>query len=83
MILSCSPRSFGRRRGDVGFRDGVTGVVVRVIVVVFGIGVSVLLVLLLQVLLLGDPRRTIIRHPIVGGDVLLGGVVGRQFVIAG
>jgi hypothetical protein len=28
-------------------------------------------VLLLWVLLLGAPRRTIIRHPIVGGDVLL------------
>jgi hypothetical protein len=78
MILSHSPRSLGRRRGKVRVR-------VRVGVVVFGIGVGVILVLilLLQVLLLGAPRRTIITHPIIGGDVLLGGVVGRQFVLAG
>jgi hypothetical protein len=49
--------------------------------VVFGVGV--VLVLLPQVLLLRALRRTIIRHPIVGGDILLGGVVGRQFILTG
>jgi hypothetical protein len=77
----------GRRRSEVRVRVGVIGVgVIRVIVVVFGVGVGVvlvLLVLLLRVLLLGAPRRTIIRHPIIGGDVLLRGVVGRQFILAG
>ena len=72
MILS--PRSLGRRQGEVGVIVGV-----RVIVS----GVSVILIILLWVLLLGAPQRTIIRHPIIGGDILLGGVVGRQFVLAG
>jgi hypothetical protein len=49
--------------------------------VVFDVGV--VLVLLPQVLLLRALRRTIIRHPIVGGDILLGGVVGRQFILTG
>jgi hypothetical protein len=71
----------GRRRGEVGVGVKVIGVVVKVIVVVFG--VSFILVLLLRVLLLGARWRTIIRHPISGGDVLLGGVVRRQFVLAG
>jgi hypothetical protein len=64
MIL-CSPCSLGRRQGEVG----VVGVrVVGVVVVIFGIGV--VLVLLLQVLLLGAPRWTIVRRPlVVGGDV--------------
>ena len=73
-----NPRSLGRRRGKVrvGVRVGVIGVV-------FGVGVSVGLILLLWVLHLGAPRRTIIRHPIIGGDILLGEVVGRQFILAG
>ena len=71
-----NPRSLGRRRGKVGVR--VVGVVI-----VFDVDIGIVLVLLLWVLLLGAPRRTIIRHPIIGGDVLLGGVVGRQFVLAG
>ena len=70
MILSRSPRSLGRRRGEVG--------VVGVVVIVFGVGV-----VLVRVLLLGAPWRTVIRHPVIGGDVLLEGVVGRQFVLAG
>ena len=69
---SCSPHSLGRRRVKVGVR--VIGV---------GVSISVILVLLLRVLLLRAPWRTIIRHPIVGGDVLLGGVVERQFILAG
>jgi hypothetical protein len=82
MILSqrgsCSPISLGRRQVEVGVR-------VRVI----GIGVLLLLlllipVLLLQVLLLAAPRRTIIRRPLViRGDVLLGGLVGWQVILAG
>jgi hypothetical protein len=86
MILSqrgsCLPRSLGRRRGKVG----VIGVgVIRVIIVAFGVGVVlVLLVLLLQVLLLRAPHRTIVRRPpVVGGDVLLGGLVGWQVVFTG
>jgi hypothetical protein len=83
MILSqrgsCSPRSLGRRRGEVG--------VIRVIIIAFGVGVVlvlVLLVLLLQVLLLRAPQRTIVRRPpVVGGDVLLGGLVGSQVVFTG
>jgi hypothetical protein len=66
----------GRRQGKVRVR-------VRVVVFGIGIGVILVLILLLQVLLLEAPRRTIITHPIIGGDVLLGGVVGRQFVLAG
>jgi hypothetical protein len=70
MIIS--PCSLGRRRVKVG----VGGIGVKVI-----IGVGVLL--LLRVLLLGAPRRAIIKRPsVVGGDVLLGGVVGRQVVLA-
>ena len=83
MILSqrgsYSPRSLGRRRGEDRVRVRV--IIIKVIVVIFGF--SVVLVLLLRVLLLGAPRKTIIRHSVVGGDVLLGGVVGRQFVLAG
>jgi hypothetical protein len=77
MILSrgsCSPRSLGRRRGEVRVRVRVVGV--AVIGVVFGIGV--VLVLLLRVLLLGAPWRTIIRRPPV-----IGGLVGWQVVLAG
>ena len=67
--MICSPRSLGRRRGKVGIR------VVGVGLIVFGVGV--VLVLLLRVLLLGDPRRTLIRrHPVIEGDVLLRGLVG-------
>ena len=69
---SCSPCSLGRRR--VGVRVGIIVIVVILLV---------LILVLLWVLLLGAPWRTIIRHPIVRGDVLLGGVVGRQFVLAG
>jgi hypothetical protein len=47
-----------------------------------GVGVVLILVLLLRVLLLEALGRTIIRHPVIGGDVLLRGVVGRQFVLA-
>ena len=78
---SCSPSSLGRRRVKVGVR------VVRVEVVVISVVVVLLvlvLVLLLWVLLIRAPRRTIIRRPLViGGDVLLGGVVGWQVVLAG
>jgi hypothetical protein len=86
MILSqrgsCSPRSLGRRRVEVR---------VGVIIVVIGIGIGVvllvlvlILVLLLRVLLLGAPQRTIIkRHPVIRGDVFLGGMVGWQVVLAG
>ena len=88
MILSQTGScSLGRRRGEVevGVRVGVE--VIGVIVVVFGIRVGiilVLLVLLLRVLLLGAPRRTIIRGPLViGGDVLLRGLVGWQVILAG
>ena len=81
MILSqkgsCPPRSLGRRRVEVGFEVGVI-----IVVIIIGV-VLLILVLLLRVLLLEAPRRTIIRHLIVGGDILLGGVVGRQFVLAG
>jgi hypothetical protein len=59
--------SLGRRQGEVG---------VKVRVIVFGVGI--VLVLLLRVLLLGAPWRTIIRHPIIGGDILLEGVVGSN-----
>jgi hypothetical protein len=87
MIL-CSPCSLGRRRGKVKVRVRVSQVVVGVIVVVFGISVGIilvliLLVLVLRVLILGAPRKTIIRHPVIRRDVLLGGVVGRQFILAG
>ena len=58
-----------------------------IIVVVFGVSVGVVLVLvvlLLRVLLVGAPRRAIIRRPpVIGGDVLLGGVVGRQVILVG
>ena len=77
------PRSLGRRRGEVRVR--VVGVRV-VVVVIFGVGVIlvlILLVLLLWVILLGAPWKTIIRHPVIRGDALLGGVVGRQFILAG
>ena len=73
----CSPRSLRRRRVKVGV----------VVIVVIGAGVLLLvlvLVLLLRVLLLGAPRRTIIRrHLVVRGDVLLGGLVGWQVSLAG
>jgi hypothetical protein len=76
----------GRRRVEVG----VGVVVVRVgviVVVVISVGVVLLvlvLVLLLWVLLIGAPRRTIIRrHSIVDGDILLGGLVGWQVILAG
>ena len=67
------PRSLGRRRGEVGVRVGV-----GVIIIVFGVVlILVLLDLLLWVLLLGAPWRTITRRPpVVGGDILLGGLVG-------
>ena len=66
----------GRRRREVRVGVEVVGVVV-----VFGVGV--VLVLLLRVLLLGAPRRTMIRrHLVGGGDVLLGGLVGKQVVLA-
>ena len=79
MILSqrgsCSPRSLGRRQVKVRVR----------VIIVIGVGVVlIVLVLLLRVLLLGAPWRTIIRrHPVVGGDVLLGGLVGWQAIITG
>jgi len=80
MILS--PRSLGRRQGEVGVIVGVD-----VVLVVFSVSVGVVLVLVVLVLLLrvllGAPQRTIIRDPIVEGDVLLRGVVGRQFVLTG
>jgi hypothetical protein len=87
MIL-CSPCSLGRRRGKVRVRVRVGQVIVGVVVVVFGIGVGVVLVLILLVLVLWvllprAPWKTIIRHPVIRGDVLLGGVVGRQFILAG
>jgi hypothetical protein len=71
---SCSPRSLGRRRVKVGVR-------VRVVVVVIGVGIVLLVVVLVLILLLrvllGAPWRTIIkRHLVIGGDVLLGGLVG-------
>ena len=47
---------------------------VRVGVFGISVGVILVLVLLLRVLLLGAPRRTIIRHPVVEGDVLLEGL---------
>jgi hypothetical protein len=80
MILSL-PRSLGWRRGEVKVGVGVVKVgVVGVIVVVFGVGV--VLVLLLRVLLLEAPQRTIIKRPlVVGGDVLLRGLVGWQVVL--
>ena len=57
--------------------------VIEVIVVVFGVGVVPVLVLL-RVLLLGAPRRTIIRRPlVVRGDVLLRGLMGWQVVLIG
>ena len=71
--------SLGRRRVKV--RVGV-----RVIIVGGGDGGGaflVLIIVLLWVLLLRAPWRTIIRHLVIGGDVLLGGVVGRQFVLIG
>jgi hypothetical protein len=70
----------GRRRGKVRVKVRVIGVgVVRVIFIIFSVGVSVILVLLLRVLLLGAPRRTIIRRPqVIGGDILLRGLVGWQ-----
>jgi len=86
MIL-CSPCSLGRRRGEVGVRVGIGVIGVGVIVVVFGVGIGVgvilILILVLLQVLLRAPWRTIMRHPIVGGDVLLGGVVGGQFILAG
>jgi hypothetical protein len=92
MILSqrgsCSPRSLGRRRGEVRVRVRVRVRVVGVVSVGVGVGVSVgvgvVLVLLLWVLLLGAPWRTIIsRPPVIKGDVLRGGLVGWQVVLAG
>ena len=69
---SCLPRSLGRRRVGV------------IVVGVIGVDVLVLvLVLLRRVLLLGASRRTIIRsYPVVRGDVLLGGLVGWQVILA-
>jgi hypothetical protein len=71
MILSL-PRLLGRRRGEVKVGVGVIRVgVIGVIIIVFGVGV--ILVLLLRVLLLEAPQRTIIKRPLVGGgDVFLG-----------
>jgi hypothetical protein len=70
MILSL-PRLLGRRRGEVKVGVGVIRVgVIGVIIIVFGVGV--ILVLLLRVLLLEAPQRTIIKRPLVGGgDVFL------------
>jgi hypothetical protein len=53
----------------------------------FSVGVGVVLILVLLVLLLvlflRAPWRTIIRrHPLIGGDVLLGRVVDRKVVLA-
>ena len=90
MILSqresCSPRSLGRRQVKVRVRVRVIGVGV----VGIGIGIGgvllvliLVLILLLWVLLLRAPWRTIIRRPLVlGGDVLLGGLVGWQVILA-
>jgi len=65
----------GRRRREVRVGVEVVGVVV-----VFGVGV--VLVLLLRVLLLGAPRRTIVRRPpVIRGDILLGGLVGWQVIL--
>jgi hypothetical protein len=73
---SCSPHSLGRRRGKVKVKVRVG--------VVFGVVVILVLVLLLRVLLLGAPRRTIIRRPpVIGGDILLGGLVAWQVILAG
>ena len=81
MILSqrgsCLPRSLERRRIEAGVR------VVRVIVDGGSSG-GVGAVLLLWVLLIRAPWRTIIRRPLViEGDILLRGVVGRQVILAG
>jgi hypothetical protein len=63
----------GRRRVEVGVR----------VVIIVGVVVGVVLVLFLRVLLEAPQRTIIIQHPVVRGDVLLGGVVGRQFILAG
>jgi hypothetical protein len=76
---SCSPRSLGRRRVEVG-----VGVIVVVIISVGVVLLVLFLILLLRVLLIGAPWRTIIRrHSVVEGDVLLEGLVGWQVVIVG
>ena len=72
------PRSLGRRQVKVRVRVRVIGVgVVGIGIGIGGVLLVLILVLLLWVLLLGDPRRTLIRrHPVIEGDVLLGGLVG-------
>ena len=86
---SCSPHSLGRRLVKVGVRVRVVKVIVGggssggVGVVLLVLILVLVLVLLLWVLLLGAPRRTMIRrHLVGGGDVLLGGLVGKQVVLA-